>query len=70
MPSIFDKVSYTQLSPGDQADKDRRAGKVAIKNLKGKIKVWDKELENPMDYANIVDKKSSNITKLLNKLTR
>lgn len=39
MPSIFDPVSYTPMSPGDRADKDRRAGKVAIKNLKGKIKV-------------------------------
>lgn len=36
---MFDSVSYTQISPGDQADKDRRAGKVAIKNLKGKIKI-------------------------------
>ena len=70
MPSIFDPVSYTPMSPGDRADKDRRAGKVAIKNLKGKIKVWDKELENPMAYSNIVDKRDSNITKFLNKITQ
>ena len=67
---MFDSVSYTQISPGDQADKDRRAGKVAIKNLKGKIKVWDKEINNPMNYDNIVDKRDSNITKFLNAITR
>ena len=70
MTSIFDKISYTPISQWDQADKNRRAGKVAMKNLKGKIKVGDKELENPMDYANIVDKRDSNITKFLNKITQ